>query len=431
MNILPVGQLTEYLKLALENDPLLSDLWLSGEISNYSQYSSGHHYFTLKDEDGQLRAVMFKQSALWNTVALRNGLAVLVHGRISIYPSRGELQVVVDTVTEEGIGKLHLEFERLKAKLDEAGLFNPARKRPIPLLPRVIGLVTSPHAAAFQDIRNVLARRWPLAKVVLAPTLVQGDTAPANIVAAIETLNRRHDVEVIIVARGGGSIEELWAFNDERVAIAAFASRIPIVSGVGHETDYTIIDYVADHRAPTPSAAAELVTPDQREIRGSILAAKLDMAQNLARLLADRRRELANAANRLSRLTPARVIEQQRQRVDDFSVATARALANQLAIQRLKVQGHRAQLAALNPHAILGRGYAIVRNTTSGHIVSSIEHAAAYDLLEVQLADGSFPAQRIDATNLAVTDEAPAYPLIVTARPDDQPNPSPPTAEAG
>jgi exodeoxyribonuclease VII large subunit len=401
MNILPVGQLTEYLKLALENDPLLSDLWLSGEISNYSQYSSGHHYFTLKDEDGQLRAVMFKQSALWNTVALRNGLAVLVHGRISIYPSRGELQVVVDTVTEEGVGRLHLEFERLKAQLEEAGLFNPARKRPIPILPRVSGLVTSPHAAAFQDIKNVIARRWPIAHVVLAPTLVQGDTAPANIVAAIETLNRRSDVEVIIVARGGGSIEELWAFNDERVAMAAFASRIPIVSGVGHETDYTIIDYVAD----------------QREIRGSIMAAKLDMAQNLARLLADKRRELVNAASRLSRLTPTRVIEQQRQRVDDYSLATARALAARLALQRERVRGYSGQLAALNPHAILSRGYAIVRNTTSGHIVSSVEHAAAYDLLEVQLADGSFPAQRVDNINLAVTDEAPAYPLIVTARP--------------
>ncbi len=395
MNILAVGQLTEYLKLALENDPALADLWLSGEISNYAHYASGHHYFTLKDEDGQLRAVMFKQSALWNTVALRNGLAVIVHGRISVYPARGELQVIVDTVTEEGIGRLHLEFEQLKDRLEAAGLFNPDRKRPLPVLPRVIGVVTSPHAAAFQDIKNVLSRRYPIAQLVLAPTLVQGDSAPANIVAAIEALNRRKDVDVIIVARGGGSIEELWAFNDERVALTVFASRIPIVSGVGHETDTTIIDYVADRRAPTPSAAAELVTPDRRELAGSIQAAKLDMAQNLARLIASNRRELANAASRLMRLTPARIIEQQRQRVDDYTAAAARALAARLALQRERLRGGTAQLAALDPRAILRRGYAIVRNTSTGHIVSSVEHAATYDLLEVQLGDGSFPAQRV------------------------------------
>jgi exodeoxyribonuclease VII large subunit len=395
MRILPVGQLTEYLKLALENDPALADLWLSGEISNYAQYASGHHYFTLKDEDGQLRAVMFKQSALWQTVTLRNGLAVLVHGHISVYPARGELQVVVDTVTEEGEGRLHLEFEQLKERLEAAGLFNPARKRALPLLPKVIGVVTSPHAAAFQDIKNVLARRYPIAQVLLAPTLVQGDSAPANIVAAIEALNKRKDVDVIIVARGGGSIEELWAFNDERVAFAVFASRIPVVSGVGHESDTTIIDYVADRRAPTPSAAAELVSPDRRELAGSITAAKLDMAQNLARLLVDKRRELASMASRLTRLTPARIIEQQRQRLDDYTTAATRALAARLALQRERVRGYSAPLAALNPRAILGRGYAIVRNTTTGHIVISVEHAAAYDLLEVQLGDGSFPAQRI------------------------------------
>ena len=258
--------------MLLDVDDLLSDLWLHGEVSNVTATAKGHIYFTLKDAGAEIRAVLWAGSARRQQYQPKEGGAFTMHGKLEFYAQRGSLQFIVDLVQPSGVGKLALEFARLKQRLEDEGLFAEERKRPLPDYPRTIGVVTSPTAAAFQDIQNVLRRRWPLAQIVLAPTLVQGETAPPQIVAALRAINARRDVDVIILARGGGSLEELWAFNDERVARAVFASRIPIVTGVGHEVDYTIVDYVADVRAPTPSAAAELATPDRADLLADVRA---------------------------------------------------------------------------------------------------------------------------------------------------------------
>ena len=260
MRIYHVGELVTYLKELLETDAGLDDIWVGGEMSNVSLSGSGHYYFTLKERTSQVKCVLFRGQALWQTLVPQNGLAVLAHGRISLYEASGQIQLYVDLLQSEGQGKLALEFEQLKARLDAEGLFAVERKRPLPALPLRIGVVTSPQAAAFQDILNVLGRRYPLATVMLAPTLVQGEQRPAadrRRVQALNGLSGAHAVDVILVARGGGAPEELAAFNDERVARAVYASRVPVITGVGHETDTTIVDYVADVRAPTPSAAAE------------------------------------------------------------------------------------------------------------------------------------------------------------------------------
>ena len=273
MRILTVSQAVSYLRELLESDLVLGDVWISGEVSGPRTQPSGHTYFVLKDASTQLRSVLFRAAQLRQRRLvdyLTQGSQVIVHGRLTVYEARGELQIVVDFVQPAGVGLHHAQYERLRLQLEEEGLFDAARKRPLPLFPRRIGVVTSPAGAVFHDICNILRRRWPLAEVVLAPTPVQGQEAPIGVVTAIESLNLLGDVDVIIVARGGGSVEELWAFNEEPVARAVFGSLVPIVSAVGHETDYTICDYVADLRAPTPSAAAELVAPDWLQVAAQI-----------------------------------------------------------------------------------------------------------------------------------------------------------------
>src|SRR5688572_2133561 len=268
MRILTVAQACSYLRELLETDMILGDVWISGEVSGPRTQPSGHTYFVMKDANAQLRSVIFKSAQMRQRRMIdyvTQGAQVIVHGRLSVYEARGELQVVVDFVQPEGVGLRHAQHERLRLQLEEEGLFDPARKRLLPRFPQRIGVVTSPAGAVFHDICNVLRRRWPQAEVVLAPTPVQGPEAPLGVVAALESLNLLGDIDVIIVARGGGSIEELWTFNEEPVARAVFGSLVPVVSAVGHETDITICDYVADLRAPTPSAAAELVAPDRRE----------------------------------------------------------------------------------------------------------------------------------------------------------------------
>ncbi|MGI8549463.1 MAG: exodeoxyribonuclease VII large subunit, partial [Dehalococcoidia bacterium] len=271
MIIVTVEQLAGHVKMLLESDPLLTDVWVSGEISNLSRPTSGHCYFTLKDGAAQIRSAMFKQKAraAYRT-ALQHGAQVLAHGYVSFYEARGDLQFYVDAVQPAGVGVLQAEFERRYARLEAEGLFAAERKRPLPPFPRRIGVVTSETGAVFHDICHVIGRRWPLLQIVLAPTRVQGDGAADGMADAIAGLNRVRDIDVIIVARGGGSLEDLWAFNEERVVRAIYASRIPVISAVGHETDYTIADAVADVRAPTPSAAAEIVAPDQIEFAARI-----------------------------------------------------------------------------------------------------------------------------------------------------------------
>ena len=269
MHVYAVREITSYLRELFESNPHLGDIWIAGEVSNVSRPSSGHVYFTLKDGDAQLRAVFFARRMAPSSATsrlLENGHAVVAHGRIALYEQRGDLQLIVDFVQPEGAGALQAEFERLKARLEEEGLFDESRKRALPRFPRRIGVVTSESGAVFHDICHVLERRWPLAEIVLAPTPVQGPDAVAGIVGGIEQLCRHGGIDVIIVGRGGGSLEELWAFNDELVARAIFASAVPVISAVGHETDYTIADFVADRRAPTPSAAAEIVAPERLDV---------------------------------------------------------------------------------------------------------------------------------------------------------------------
>jgi exodeoxyribonuclease VII large subunit len=392
MRILSVAQACSYLRELLETDMILGDVWISGEVSGPRTQPSGHTYFVLKDANAQLRSVLFRSAQLRQRRMIdyvTQGAQVIVHGRLTVYEARGELQVVVDFVQPEGVGLRHAQLERLRLQLEEEGLFDPARKRPLPTFPRRIGVVSSSTGAVFHDICNVVRRRWPLTEVVLAPTPVQGPEAVPGIVAAIETLNRLPDVDLIIVARGGGSVEELWAFNEEPVARAVFGSLLPIVSAVGHETDYTICDYVADMRAPTPSAAAELVVPDRLELRMrlqgrlgaglSALFGRLERERSLTGSLLARADRRAADAGRL------------RQHLDELERRAVGAIEGQRRDRAAHLRRCLAQLAALDPQATLNRGYAVVHK--DGRVVSSVGDVSNGDGLIVKVADGGFPAR--------------------------------------
>jgi exodeoxyribonuclease VII large subunit len=387
-----VSGLTRYLKDLLESDLALQDVWLAGEISNLSRAASGHLYFTLKDATAALSCVMWRSEAQLLTWRPEQGAAALAHGRISVYPLRGSYQLYVDQLQPAGLGDLHARFEQLRDQLRAEGLFEPERKRPLPPFPRVLGIVTSPQAAALRDVLNILQRRYPLVRVLLAPTLVQGDQAPAQIVAALQALDARDDVDLILVVRGGGSLEELWAFNDERVARAIAACRHPVMSGVGHETDFTIADFVADQRAPTPSAAAELAVPDQVELRQRIGGWAGRMATNLEHRLSQARQVLDRERAALQRLSPQARVDSQRQQVDDLTRRAARTLSHTLALRRAAVAGLAARLRALSPLATLERGYAIVRREDTGAVVRSVGQVRAGDALAIRVQDGEFGA---------------------------------------
>lgn len=387
-----VTQLTGYIRCLFENDAELCDVWVEGEVSNFSRPSSGHCYFTLKDAGAQLGCVMWRNIANAQNYLPVNGDLVVAHGRVTVYEAGGRYQLYVDEIRPAGLGNLYLEFERLKARLEAEGLFAPARKRPLPRFPRRIGIVTSPTTAALRDILNILRRRYPLAEVLLAPTPVQGDEAPPQIVAALEALNARDDVDVIIVARGGGSLEELWAFNDERVARAVAASRIPVVCGVGHETDFSLADFAADVRAPTPSAAAELVAPDRAELRTQVTGLATALVAALQSAVKARRWRLAEQMRALKHLSPAVRLAQARQRVDDLLNRAEAAMRHSLLLRHERLNGLVGQLAGVSPLATLERGYAIVRRRDTGAVVSSVAQVTPGDALAVRLADGEFDA---------------------------------------
>ncbi len=395
MNILSVSQAIAYLRELLETDIVLGDIWISGEVSGPRTQPSGHTYFTLKDPEAQLRGVMFRSAHIKQRAAaehLAQGSQVIVHGRLTIYEARGELQIVVDFVQPEGVGLRQAQFERLRQQLDDEGLFDPARKRPLPQIPQRIGVVTSPAGAVLHDITNVLERRWPLAELVLAPTPVQGPDSIAGVVGAIESLNQEGNIDLIIVARGGGSIDELWTFNEEAVARAVFGSVIPVVSAIGHETDFTICDYVADLRAPTPSAAAELVAPDRAQI-GAWIRARLASASSVIDRSLTRGRDGAELL--IDRAVRAVVdVNQQRQLIDNLERGAQVAIANLQRERQEAVQRGQIQLAALNPQATLDRGYAVVHKADKA--VRSISEVGTGDSLVIKVADGGFPA-RVDA----------------------------------
>ncbi len=388
MAVYSVSQVTRYVRESLEGDENLADIWINGEVSNHSVSQAGHTYFTLKDSQGQLRCVMFVGGRGGELV--QNGAAIIAHGRISFYEARGQVQFMIDIIVPEGTGALHLELEKLKLKLEAEGLFDPSRKRPLPPFPRTVGVVTSPSGAVFHDICNILKRRYPLVEVVLAPTAVQGEEAAPGIVAALRSLNQRSDIDVIIVARGGGSLEELWAFNEEVVARAVYASRIPVVSAVGHETDYTICDFVADVRAPTPSAAAEMVVPDAAALRREVAHLWGRACGAFSALVAGRRHEVESLAQRLRTRAPD--TEVWRRQVGDLQRLAVRALASQMELARERLQGLQSRLEALDPTSILKRGYAIVQEGRSGTIISRVGQVRPGEELSITVTDGRFPA---------------------------------------
>ncbi|MHB1414890.1 MAG: exodeoxyribonuclease VII large subunit [Chloroflexota bacterium] len=390
--VLSVGEVTGYLRELMESDDLLRDVWVRGEVSNLVQSQAGHSYFTLKDSTSQLRCVIFRGQLPHISFRPRNGLAVAAHGRVSVYEVSGQVQLYVDLVEPQGVGELYLRFQQLRQRLEREGLFDPARKRPLPLFPRRIGVVTSPTGAVFHDIMQVVSRRFANVEIVLAPAQVQGEGAAESIAAAIAALNALPGTDVIILARGGGSLEDLWPFNEETVARAVFASRVPVVSGVGHETDVTIADLVADLRAPTPSAAAELVVPDRRDYLERTRALRQQAVAAVSAFLEAWRTDLEQSQADLVHLVPPPRLAQWRQREDELWLRASTAVSHAFALWQARVEANALQLGALSPMGVLGRGYSICWHPANGQPVKSLQQIGPGDKVEIQVADGIFGA---------------------------------------
>ncbi len=409
MEPLSITALTTHVVSLFEQDATLRDVWLTGEVGTWKRAASGHIYFTLKDQGATINAVMWRGSARAHGWLPQAGDQVVAHGYVGVYPERGAYQLYANRLQPAGRGQLHAQFEALKATLAAQGLFDAERKRPVPSTARRIGVVTSPDAAALRDILRVLAERWPLAEAVLFGTLVQGSEAPPQIVRALAAANRYHaqaqnqtqSLDVILLARGGGSLEDLWAFNDERVARAVVESVLPVVVGVGHETDFTIADFVADLRAPTPTAAAAAVVPDRVDVREGLVAAQRWLARRADGTLATERRALDGAAQRLRRLHPQRQLDRDRQRLDDYgqrlNAAAQRLLRRRREQQRSALQ----ELEALNPQRVLQRGYSIVQRTSTpaGHveIISAPAQVQRDEELTVRAAGGAYRVRVAEA----------------------------------
>lgn len=389
---LSVTELTRYLRELLDGNEILQDVWIRGEISNFSRPSSGHLYFTLKDSGASLRCVVWRSTALRLRFGVQNGLAVEAHGAISIYEREGQYQLYVDALRPAGEGLLYQEFMRLKNRLEAEGLFDPERKRTIPERPARIGIVTSPTGAALQDMLNTLRARYPLVEVYLGPCAVQGDAAPGEIVAALRMLCRTADPDVIIVARGGGSLEDLWAFNDERVVRAIVDLPVPVITGIGHETDFTLADFAADLRAPTPTGAAVLATPDRADMKSELYGVQSRLASAMLGVTYQHRQDLDGMRQRLGRATPTRWIQSERQEIDAVQQRGQRALHHILQLRRAHLEGLHNRLNALNPKAILERGFALVLHE-DGRLVRSVSEAQVGEVVAVQLRDGRFSTQ--------------------------------------
>lgn len=393
MNPITISALTTHIVALFERDDQLRDVAVVGEVSNWKRAASGHIYFSLKDSGASIAAVMWRGNAASQTWLPRAGDQVIAYGYVGVYPERGAYQLYVNRMQPAGRGQLYVQFEQLKAQLEQEGLFDPERKRALPPVPVRIGIVTSPDAAALRDILHVLDARWPLVDVVVFPTLVQGSEAPGQIADMVRTANRyATDVEpldVLIVARGGGSIEDLWAFNDERVAYAVAESTLPVIAGVGHETDFTIVDFVADVRAPTPSAAAAAVVPDRNEALARLLAYQQWVASDAAQLLGQYRRQLREATNRLGRLHPQRQLDLQRQRLEDRIARLHGGMARRMERSRDRADAAQQKLDALNPTRVLGRGYSIVQRA-DGNVVRGPVGLSVGERLSVSAADGSY-----------------------------------------
>jgi exodeoxyribonuclease VII large subunit len=392
---LTVSQLTFHIRKQLENDPTLQDVWVEGETSNLSRPTSGHIYFTLKDKNASLKCMMWKQDAMRFRIALQDGMAIEAHGRITVYEPQGTYQLAVNIIQPKGEGALYQEFLRLKAMLESDGLFDIDRKRPIPELPRVIGIITSGTGAALRDMLNTLRRRLPLAKVILAPSPVQGVDAPLALVQALQSLNSQSLIpnhlmpDVILLARGGGSIEDLWAFNDERVVRAVADSSVPVICGVGHETDFTLCDFAADLRAPTPTAAAELASQTTVDDLQELLTSYLSrLSFSTLNLVAEQKAFISTLRSRLKYVSPERRVQSEYQHLDELSRRASSALTHRIQLQSNHVNGISKRLLSLNPEGILSRGYAIITRKEDGKVVSKI--AQAHGEMKVRVSDGEF-----------------------------------------
>lgn len=393
--VLSVTQINEYIRRKMDADELLSSVAVSGEISNYKMYPSGHHYFTLKDEGGALKCVMFKSSAVRLKFRPENGMKVIAVGKISVFPRDGAYQLYCTTMAMDGVGDLYAAFEQLKTKLAEKGLFDISHKKSIPQYPKVIGLVTSSAGAAVHDMLRILRKRYPLTKVLLIPVRVQGVEAPAEIASAIAYANHHQLADLLIVGRGGGSIEDLWAFNDERVAYAIYESRIPIISAVGHEPDITISDFVADLRAATPSNAAELAVPDQDALRQTLDDLSGTLLNTLRQRLAGARRHLSILSGSPALQSPDVYFSQRRKGL--LLLDNRLISAQKLSVSRNKQRylAATAKLDAMSPLKVLTRGYAMAQNA-EGTVVRSVSQVTKGDHIHILLSDGSIEAQAID-----------------------------------
>jgi exodeoxyribonuclease VII large subunit len=394
---LTVYEVTRIVKSLIEETPPLRDLLVTGEISNFKHHSSGHMYFTLKDSKSRLRCVMFRGHNSRVRFRPEDGLTVIVRGSIGVYEASGDYQLSVREMHPAGQGALFLAFEQLKKKLEAEGLFAEERKRPLPYLPRTVGVVTSPTGAAIRDIISVLRRRNPAVGILLTPCLVQGAGGPASVVAAIELMNKARLADVLIVGRGGGSLEELWTFNDEAVARAIAASAIPVVSAVGHETDFTIADFVADRRAPTPSAAAEMVVPERAVLLRQTTEHRTRLDGAVRRLLSSRRDRLQLLSASPALVRPSDRIDQLRQQVDDLARVAEDNLMRRFSADQARLQTLLAKLDSLSPLATLARGYSICQLAETGDVVRSISQVQVGTHLEVRVDDGTFGC-RVEST---------------------------------
>jgi len=381
-HILTVTQLTYQIKNLLEGT--FPDVWVEGEISNLTVPQSGHAYFTIKDEQSQIKAVLFKSSQRHLKFTLQHGMQVICRGRVSVYEPRGEYQIIIEYVEPKGVGALQKAFEELKARLEKEGLFDRERKKPLPFLPKRIGIVTSPTGAAIRDILRVIRRRHPRMAILIYPVPVQGPESAPAIVEAVQYFNREKNVDVLIVGRG--SLEDLWAFNEESVARAIYASRIPVISAVGHETDYTIADFVADLRAPTPSAAAEMVVESEAHLREAILSFEFRLAAGMRQTL-ERLRSTVQHAGRLL-ADPRKKLEQFSQRVDELLGRLGLGLRHHVRRDRALLTSLTGALDHLNPLAILARGYSVTRTIPAGTIVMDASEVKSGDMLSTKLHKG-------------------------------------------
>ena len=390
--VLSVSQLNRYVKSIIEQDMNLQTVFVQGEISNFTNhYKTGHYYMTIKDEYSSIKAVMFKTANMRLKFMPENSMNVIIRGRVSVFERDGQYQLYIDDMQPDGMGSFSLAFEQLKNKLAKEGLFDEDRKKPIPAYPSRIGVVTSPTGAAIRDIINVISRRFPMTELILCPVAVQGDYAAPQIKAAIELFNAEKAADVLIVGRGGGSVEELWAFNEEMVARAVAASEIPVISAVGHETDFTICDFAADLRAPTPSAAAELAVPDSFQQREMFYGAMRRMNSAMADKIGNERAVVELYKSALKRLSPQNYIDNLRVRCDKAAMEMDSAVRHEITVKSKDFSELCAKLDAMSPLKILARGYSVA--TKQGKVISDINSVESGDIINVRLSNGEMECE--------------------------------------